>query len=232
MKNSIRKKWFKVIKGFLRIFIRKTKFVYLGQQIEGPSIILSNHSAASGPLGYELYFPKTFRFWGTHEMNEGLISTYKYLTNTYYHKKKHWNIHLARLFCIIAAPLCNLFYKGLNLISTYQDTRFRRTLRDSLKTLKDGHNLIIFPEASENGYFKELTLFHEGFVVFLEYCKKHLLNLPVYVAYFRSDDKMCVLDHPVMMNELLGLGLTRQELANKLKERCNELGLKLLEDLK
>ena len=43
---------------------------------------------------------------------------------------------------------------------------------------------------------------------------------------------MCILDHPVMMNELLGLGLTRQELANKLKERCNELGSKLLEDLK
>lgn len=232
MKNKVRKKWFKNLKGFLKLFIKKTNFIYLGDEIKEPSIILSNHSAASGPLGYELYFPKTFRFWGTHEMNEGLKSTYKYLTETYYHKKKHWNIHLARLFCIIAAPLCNLFYKGLNLISTYQDARFRRTLRDSINTLNDGHNLIIFPEASENGYFKELTQFHEGFVVFLEYCRKHNLNLPVHIAYFRSDEKVCVLDHPVKVNELLDLGLSRKELAYKLKERCNELGTKKLEELK
>lgn len=229
--KKTRKKWFRGLKGFLRIFIKKTKFVYLGKRIEGPSIILSNHSAASGPLGFELYFSESFRFWGTHEMNDGLRSTYKYLTETYYHKKKHWNIHLARLFCIIAAPLCNLFYKGLNLISTYQDTRFRRTLRESLNTLNAGHNLIIFPEASENGYFKELTLFHEGFVVFLEYCKKHHLNLPVYVAYFKSDEKTCILDRPTSINELLDLKLTRTELALKLKERCNEIGRKSLEEL-
>lgn len=99
-------------------------------------------------------------------MNSGLKSTYNYLTNNYYTKKKHWNLHLARIFCLIAAPLCNLFYKGLNLISTYPDTRFRKTLKESIKTLQSGTNLIIFPEASENGYFDELTLFHEGSVVF------------------------------------------------------------------
>lgn len=230
--KSTRKKWFRCIKWFLKIFVRKTKFIYLGEKIEGPAIILSNHSAASGPLAYELYFNDSFRFWGTHEMNDGLISTYKYLTKTYYHKKKHWNIHLARLFCLIAAPLCNLFYKGLNLISTYQDTRFRRTLKESLKTLNNGSKLIIFPEASENGYFKELTKFHEGFVVLLEYCKKHQLNLPVYVAYFISDEKICVLDKPQTINYFLNLGLSREELAKQLKERCNELGNKSIEQLK
>ena len=43
---------------------------------------------------------------------------YKYQTRVYYHEKKHWNLHLARLFCLLASPLTNLFYKGLNLIST------------------------------------------------------------------------------------------------------------------
>lgn len=43
---------------------------------------------------------------------------------------------------------------------------------------------------------------------------------------------MCILDHPVKVNELLNLGLSRKELAYKLKERCNELGTKKLEELK
>ena len=144
MKDKTRKKWFKIFKGFLKVFIRKTEFIFLNEKLDGPYIILSNHSAASGPLGYEIHYQDPFRFWGTFEMNSGLKSTYNYLTNNYYTKKKHWNLHLARIFCLIAAPLCNLFYKGLNLISTYPDTRFRKTLKESINTLQSGTNLIIF----------------------------------------------------------------------------------------
>lgn len=226
MKDKTRKKWFKIFKGFLKVFIRKTEFVFLNEKLDGPYIILSNHSAASGPLGYEIHYQDPFRFWGTFEMNSGLKSTYNYLTNNYYTKKKHWNLHLARIFCLIAAPLCNLFYKGLNLISTYPDTRFRKTLKESIKTLQSGTNLIIFPEASENGYFDELTLFHEGSVVFLEYCRKHQINVPVYVAYFNKKKRKCYLDKPIYINDLLNMNLTRIELSKVLCDRCNMLGKK------
>ena len=38
---------------------------------------------------------------------------------------------LARLFCLLASPLTFLFYKGLNLISTYKDSRLKITLEES-----------------------------------------------------------------------------------------------------
>ena len=226
MKESklIRKKWFKILKIFLKPFIRKTKFVFLDKKLNGPYIIVSNHSAASGPLGYEFHYEDPFRFWGTYEMNSGLVSCYKYLSNNYYPKKKHWNKFLSKVFCLIAAPVCNVFYKGLNLISTYPDTRFRKTLKESVKTLTSGNNLIVFPEASENGYFKELTCFHEGFVVFLEYCRKHNIDVPVYIAYFDKDKKTCYLDKPVYINELLSMNLSRFELSKYLCDKCNKLG--------
>lgn len=222
--KSERKKWFGCLKGILKIFIKKPKFIYIGKKIEKGSILLTNHVGASGPLTYELYCDFPMRFWGTHEMNSGLIKVYKYLTKTYYHEKKHWNIHLARLFCLIAAPLCNLFYKGLNLIATYQDTRFRWSLKESKKTLIKGHNIVIFPEMSEKGYFDELTGFHDGFAVFLDYCKKHGLNVPVYVGYFRKKEKVCLIDKPIYSNDLLDLKLSREELASKMCARCNQLG--------
>lgn len=229
--NSERKKWFKPLKKFLRLFIKKTKFIYLDQKIEKGSILLTNHVSASGPLMYEIYCDFPMRFWGTHEMNSGLKRVYRYLTVTYYHGKKHWNIHLARLFCLIAAPLCNFFYRGLNLIATYQDTRFRWSLRESKETIMKGHNIIIFPEMSENGYFDELTGFHDGFAVLLDYLKKHNMNVPVFVGYFRKKDRVCIIDKPVFSYDLLELGLSREELAEKLCQRCNELGKKDLENL-
>ena len=125
-----RKWWFKVLKKIMKIRYKKPTFVYLGEEVSTGSIILSNHEGTDAPMSLEIYTKMPIRMWGAHEMNSGLIKMYKYQTRVYYHEKKHWNLHLARLFCLIASPLTNLFYKGLNLISTYKDARFRKTLKE------------------------------------------------------------------------------------------------------
>ena len=157
-------------------------------------------------------------------MNSGLINLYKYQTRVYYHEKKHWNLHLARLFCLIASPLTNIFYKGLNLISTYRDTYFRKTLKESLDSLEQGFNIVIFPEVSDKGYLKELEGFHNGFILLLEQCQKKNINIPIYVTYFKKETKEYIIDKPIYLNELIELNLSRDELAKKLCDRCNELG--------
>ena len=68
------------------------------------------------------------------------------------------------MFCLIASPLTNLFYKGLNLISTYPDGRFRNTIKESLTAINNGENVVIFPEKSTNGYQANLEGFYGGFV--------------------------------------------------------------------
>ena len=56
------------------------------------------------------------------------------------------------------------------------------------------------------------------------YCRRHGLNVPVHVAYLQRESRNFVFDAPVMVNELLDLGLDKQELAQRLCDRCNELG--------
>ena len=223
-KKLRRKAWFRFLKCIMRLFIGKTKFTYLGEEIKENGIILSNHEGTKAPLAMELYSNLPLRFWGAYEMNSGLIKLYKYQTRIYYHEKKHWNLHLARLFCLIASPLTNIFYKGLNLISTYQDTRFRNTLKESLDSLEKGYNLVIFPEVSDKGYLKELEGFHNGFILLLEQCQKKNINVPIYVTYFKKDVKEYIIDKPIYLNELIQLNLSRDEIAKKLCDRCNELG--------
>ena len=136
--------WFVIFKKIIKFFIRKPNFIYLGDKIDNESIILCNHEGLFSPVKFELYRDFPLRTWGTYEMNSGLKSSYIYLTEIFYHQKKKWNIHLARLFCLIAAPIVNLFYKGLKLISTYKDIRLKKTLNESIEVLKEKGNLLIF----------------------------------------------------------------------------------------
>ena len=219
-----RKLYFRFLKKIMRPRYKKPRFVYLGEEIGTGGIIVSNHEGTDAPLSFEIYLDKPFRIWGTGEMNSGLIPLYKYQTRVYYHEKKHWNLHLARLFCLIASPLTHLFYSGLDLISTYKDQRFVKTLRESIAALSEGYNIVVYPEDSTKGYLPVLEGFHEGFLMLAELCYKRGMDLPIFVTYFRKKDLHYIIDAPVLYSELAKTGKTRAELAQMLCDRCNELG--------
>lgn len=219
-----RKWWFRLMKKMMKGRYKEPKFVYLGEEFGNGGIILSNHEGTDAPMSLELYCNKPIRMWGAHEMNSGLIKMYKYQTRVYYHQRKHWNLHLARLFCLIASPLTNLFYKGLNLISTYRDGRFLKTIRESVQAIENGDNIVIFPEDATKGYLEELEGFFEGFTMLAEVLKKKGIDVPVYVTYFKKKDLVYVVDKPVLYSELCQNGESREEIARRLLDRCNELG--------
>ena len=218
------KGWFRFMKSLTLKRYKKPTFVYLGEEIGNGGIILSNHEGTDAPMSLELYLDKPIRMWGAYQMNSGVVKMYQYQSRVYYHEKKHWNLHLARLFCLIASPVTNLFYKGLNLISTYRDVRFRKTIRESIEALQEGYNIVIFPEDSTKGYMEELEGFLAGFVLLAEACKKRGMDLPIYVTYFRKKDCTYVVDKPVTYSQLCKTGGTKEEIARRLVERCNELG--------
>jgi len=219
-----RKLWYKVLKQIMKIRYKRPTFVYLGEKFREGGIIISNHEGTDAPMSLEIYNPAPFRMWGAHEMNSGLKEMYKYQTKVYYHEKKGWNLHLARLFCLLASPLTNLFYKGLNLISTYQDARVFKTIKESVASIKEGQNIVIFPEDSTNGYLEELEGFHLGFIMLAEVCKKAGIDVPIYVTYYKKKERVYIIDKPIMYSEISSHGETKEEISKKLLDRCNELG--------
>lgn len=222
--DYVRKPWFRAVKKIVGIFIHAPRFIYLGEKPGNKCIILSNHEGTSVPLKLELYSQLPIRFWGAGPMNHNFSHAYRYQTKIYYHQKKHWNLWLARLFCLLATPLTRMFYIGLDLISTYPDARFSGTLKKSVAALKKNHTVVIFPEDSSDGYLKELKGFHQGSLMLLELCRKQGLDVPVYVAYYNKQTKQHIFDAPVTVSQLLDQGLDRAQLAQKLCDRCNELG--------
>lgn len=227
MSNKIVKKgkwWFRGVKHLMTGRYKKPEFVFLGENFPDGSIILSNHEGTDAPMSLEMYMDRNIRFWGAHEMNSGLIKLYKYQTRIYYHQKKHWNIHLARLFCLLASPLTNMFYKGLNLISTYKDARFYKTVKESFSEMEKGYSVVIFPENSEKGYLAELESFFGGFLVYAEYAYKKGKDLPIVVSYFKKKEKKYIFDNPINYSQLMEKYKTKEQAINGLLQRCNELG--------
>lgn len=222
--------YFRVMKSLMKGRYKKPEFVFNGESFSNGGIIISNHEGTDAPMSLELYCDKPIRMWGAHEMNSGLKKLYQYQTKVYYHEKKHWNIHLARLFCLIASPLTNLFYRGLNLISTYKDGRFLITIRESIAAIEKGENIVIFPENSESGYLERLEGFYNGFVLLAERLSKKGVDVPIYVAYFRKKDLKYLVDKPIKYSEV-SVGRTREQIAQYLLERCNKLGEQVVDSV-
>ena len=128
------------------------------------------------------------------------------------------------MFLLLASPLTNLFYKGLNLISTYPDARFSKTLKESVNALEDGDNIVIFPEKSDNGYQAVMSGFYGGFALLAETCLKRGMDVPIYASYYSKKENVYVFDRPIMSSVLFSAGLSREEIAGKLCDRCNRLG--------
>lgn len=213
-----------MVKAFLKIFIRKPKYVFLGEQFTDKAIVLSNHVASKGPLCNELYFPKQFCFWGTYEMNMDLCEVYKYLSVTYFYNKKHWNLFWSRLFCLIAAPCAYLFYRGLNLIPTYTDHRLKKTFDITHQVLDEGASVIIFPEDSHDGYHNHLAKFYPGFVTLAYSRLRKGEDLPIYLCYLNKANNTYVVDKPIFASKLFSSGKAKEDIAEQFRKRCNELG--------
>ena len=225
------KLWYSGLKKIIKIRYKRPKFIYLGDKPNKNSIILSNHVGTDAPMSLELYADFPIRMWGTHEMNSGLSKMYRYQSRVYYHEKKRWNLHLARLFCLLASPLTNLFYKGLKLISTYKDQRLRKTIKESLNILKNGENIVIFPEISDEGYQDILKGFYKGFALLSEICLKHGNDPLIYTSYFKLKDKVYIFDKPILFSELKKIAPTKEKMGKYLVDRCNKLGQMDLKEL-
>lgn len=224
-KKSNRSLAFRALKCILKIFKRKPKVVFLGEPFTDKAIYLCNHVGASGPLTLELYFPKLFRFWGVYLMNGTMKERYNYLSTIYFRDKRHLNKHLAKIIGFIATPFMTIFYKGIKLISTYNDARFVTTVKKSINVLNENQSIIIFPEDSSKGYFDLLKKFLPGFYALAEVCYKKGMDLPIYLMYLQRLNSTLYVDKPIKFSELKALNMSKEGIANMFKERANELAL-------
>lgn len=228
-KNELKPKhtgpFFRVYRAVIKFFKKEVAFYHVGKKEPAGTLILSNHEASKGPLAWELFYNKRVRMMGTEEMNSGFKRLYQYQTRIYYHQKHKWNLTLARVFCLLASPIVYFFYKGLQLISIRKGLALKQTIDDACTALLEfRERVVIFPEDSSQGYFREITEFKPGFLLICEKAFKRGHDMTLAVAYVKNEENTCLIDEPIKYSKLLERHKTREKIAEALRLRCNELG--------
>lgn len=220
---------FRKIIALGRVIKKKPKIYNLNdEEVLEHSIIISNHSAASGPLTLSLFFPKFFVPWGTHEMTENYVNRWKYLYHIFYQQKIGYGKVKAFILATLFAIISKLLYNGMQLIPTYTDLRFKQTIESSLNHLEKNNSILVFPEDSAFGYHEKLTKYNAGFVYLSEkYYQKHGIDLPIYPIYYHKVLGSLIIGKKEYIKPLLDKGMNRYEIANYFKDLTNELADKL-----
>ena len=220
-----RKPFFRFVKLLLKSIKRKPTIIDLNDgKALGAGIFISNHSAASGPLVLELYFPYYFTPWGTYEMNGNIKSRFNYLYHIYFQQKKHMSKFWSFVISIPACVILKGFYNGMGLISTYPDNRLFSSFKKSFEKFSNKESVLIFPENSSQGYKEILEEYNPGFVSLSKmYFRKTNTDLPVYTCYYHKDTNVLVIDKPESIKPLLDKGMNEKEVADYFKDKTNAL---------
>ena len=115
-------------------------------------------------------------------------------------------------------------YKGVKVIGTFQDMRFKNTIKESIHVLNNNVGIMIYPEDSNQGYKDVLTSFFGGFISLSKvYYKKHNEDLPVYPTYVNYKKRVIIIDKPLYVNALLNEGVSEELIGEIFKEKFNNL---------
>lgn len=222
--------FFNFFKKIIALFLRKPKIINFNETLNPKSITVSNHFAKIGPFYLEMYYPLFTHKWGAGEMLGNFKSRFLYLRDVYYMRKLGHGKFLASIRASFEAIFSPLIYKGVKVIGTFQDMRFKTTIKESIHVLNNNVGIMIYPEDSNQGYNDVLTSFFGGFISLSKvYYKKHNEDLPVYPTYVNYKKRVIIIDKPLYVNALLNEGVSEQQIGEIFKEKVNNLFFNYIE---
>lgn len=159
------KKGYRFWRGAVRLFSKPMRTQWAVPYTGEPSVFIANHAGALGPIFMCAYFPltDTLHPW----MNAQVLSAREVPA---YVRQDYWwppDSRLAPLLNAtlpyIAAAIMPPIVRTAPTVPVYHDMRVMRTLRESLRVLKAGEPLLIFPE-QPSGYGSHHTGLNSGFL--------------------------------------------------------------------
>ena len=127
---------------------------------------------------------------------------------------------------VMARPLAYIFTHA-DCIAVYKDARILNTMKQSVYALKDGKDLVIFPEKRQS-FNDIINEFQDNFIdlarLYYKSTKKELSFTPAYVT---PKLKKVVLGQPVKYNSALSIDENKKIIVEYLKEQITSIAKSL-----
>ncbi len=179
-------KLFKVLRGIIGPFLPVRKAVYAEPIGEEPCVFIANHIGAMGPIYMAASFPERdcISIWCSEGvMDEKLIVDYARHDWWWRPESKFAPFYSATL-PYIAKAIVPKVMRSAPTIPVYRDSRIMTTMRQSIKALKDGKHIVIFPELPD-GFDSHADKLQMGWLnivsLYRRQTGKELRIMPVYI---------------------------------------------------
>lgn len=226
----IKKIYYKICKGIARIIFPKRKMAYEVMPEENDaSIFVCNHSGAIGPVNMTLYFDRPARPWIVDYIFDKEVGANFVFHDFFFARSKKckwfWR-GLAKLVVFFLRPMLEM----QNAIHVFKaNAKARQTFEESVEALKNGDNVIIFPECP-NKFSKYICEFYDGFVMVGKYLYEQTGKIvKFYPVYVPPQLKTINVGEPISYNPNVSPKENRQIISKYLKEKINEIAENLPE---
>ncbi len=126
-----------------------------------PAVIVGNHCKANGPVAAQLYMPRPSYTWCVaHMMNIKEVPAYAF--EDFWSQKPKWTHGIYHLASYLIAPLSAFIMTNADTIGVYRDKRVIKTFQESVEKLKEGADVVIFPECYDE-HNNIVHSFQQGF---------------------------------------------------------------------
>ncbi len=176
--------FYKIIKAGVWLFSPKMK-IY-GEELlpEEPCIIVGNHTQMYGPITSELYIPREHLTWCAGEMmNVKTVPSYAF--KDFWSQKPNYTHPFYRALSFVIAPLASHIFNNANTIAVHRDTRILTTFKATVNALKEGNNVVIFPEHDvkhNNIVYDFQNRFIDVARLYYKKTGKAVFFVPIYIA--------------------------------------------------
>jgi hypothetical protein len=182
--HSLSKNLFRLIRWIVKQIYPKISAIGIENLPDEPAIVVGNHTQMNGPICGELYFPGKRKIWCAYQMMK-LKEVPAYAYQDFWSGKPVALRPFYRILSYIIAPLSVCVFNNARTIAVYHDIRLRTTFKKSIQALKNGANIIIFPECYDE-YNHIVNNFQDKFVdiakMYFKQTGKELSFVPLYIS--------------------------------------------------
>lgn len=192
------------------------------------SIIVGNHTQMNGPIAAELYCPGKHYTWCAGQMMH-LKDVPGYAFQDFWSQKPRWTHPFYKLLSYAIAPLSVCIFNNAHTIGVYHDARIMGTFKNTVKRLREGNHVVIFPEhnAPHNHIIYD---FQDKFIdvakLYYKRTGKELAFVPLYIA---PKLKKMVLGKPIRFCGSNPMDTERRRICNYLMEEITQMAVSLPE---
>lgn len=205
-----------------RIICPKSSVEYESAPDECPGVFVCNHAAVRGPIMMTLYFKRPHKSWViTYALDKEKAPNFAFHDFFVGESRRHKRFW--RFVAKIVGKLIPSVLAEAGAIPVYHDARAIRTVRESIDTLNDGRDIVIFAESPVR-YSEYVNELQTGFVdLGALYYKRTGKALKFYPVYIEKKNRKIAVGTPVAFDPSLSIADQRIAVSDHLKREIDRL---------